>query len=141
MFIGRERELKKLNDLYESNKFEFAVIYGRRRIGKTTLINEFISDKESIFFSGLEANSKENLEGLSQSVMALSSDFSDASSSFSSYKEVFDTVFRIAEKRRIVMVIDEYPYLASSYKTISSLLQTYIDNHKDTSKLFLIPVS
>jgi AAA+ ATPase superfamily predicted ATPase len=62
MFIGRERELKKLNDLYESNKFEFAVIYGRRRIGKTTLINEFISDKESIFFSGLEANSKENLE-------------------------------------------------------------------------------
>ncbi|HZK70445.1 MAG TPA: ATP-binding protein, partial [Clostridia bacterium] len=38
MFIGRERELKKLNDLYESIKFEFAVIYGRRRIGKTTLI-------------------------------------------------------------------------------------------------------
>src|SRR5659263_615348 len=36
------------------------------------------------------------------------------------------------------MVIDEYPYLASSYKTLSSLLQTYIDTHKDTSKLFLI---
>lgn len=138
MFIGRERELKNLNDLYESIKFEFVVIYGRRRIGKTTLINEFISDKESIFFSGLEANSKENLEGLSQSVMALSSDFYDASSSFLSYKEVFDTVFRIAEKRRIIMVIDEYPYLASSYKTISSLLQTYIDKYKDTSKLFLI---
>ena len=43
MFIGRERELGTLDKLYRSDKFEFAVIYGRRRVGKTALINEFIA--------------------------------------------------------------------------------------------------
>ncbi len=50
MFIGREYELEALNKLYNSNKFEFAVIYGRRRAGKTALVSEFIKDKKAIFF-------------------------------------------------------------------------------------------
>ena len=50
MFIGRERELNALERLYQSNKFEFAVIYGRRRVGKTALINKFIDDKNAIYF-------------------------------------------------------------------------------------------
>lgn len=41
MFVGRESEMKRLHKLYESNQFEFTVIYGRRRVGKTSLINEF----------------------------------------------------------------------------------------------------
>ena len=44
MFIGRERDLAALNRLYTSGKFEFAVIYGRRRVGKTALISEFIKE-------------------------------------------------------------------------------------------------
>lgn len=52
MFIGRERELVALHKLYISEKFEFAVIYGRRRVGKTALINQFISDKKAIYFYG-----------------------------------------------------------------------------------------
>ena len=44
MFIGRERELESLDRLYASGKFEFAVIYGRRRVGKTALINQFICE-------------------------------------------------------------------------------------------------
>lgn len=40
MFIGRSKELSKLNRMYKSDKFEMAIIYGRRRVGKTTLINE-----------------------------------------------------------------------------------------------------
>lgn len=46
MFIGREKELATLNRLYNSDKFEFAVIYGRRRVGKTALISHFIQDKK-----------------------------------------------------------------------------------------------
>lgn len=48
MFVGRERELASLNKLYESDKFEFAVIYGRRRVGKTALISQFIKDKKAV---------------------------------------------------------------------------------------------
>ena len=50
MFIGRESELALLNKLYTSDKFEFVVMYGRRRVGKTALISEFIKDKKAIYF-------------------------------------------------------------------------------------------
>ena len=56
MFIGREQELKKLNRMYQSDKLEVAVIYGRRRVGKTTLINEFCKDKKTIFFAAQESS-------------------------------------------------------------------------------------
>jgi uncharacterized protein len=138
MFIGRKRELRDLKQRYENGKFEFAVMYGRRRVGKTTLINEFVKDKEVIFYTGIEGNEKENLEGLSKSIYSLSQDFADTSSSFSSFQEALETAFKIAEKRRIVFVIDEYPYIAGSYTVLSSILQILIDRNKDTSKMFLI---
>ena len=69
MFIGREQELRTLNQLYASGKFEFAVIYGRRRVGKTALISEFIKGKDAIFFTGVETNAKQNLENFSQCIM------------------------------------------------------------------------
>lgn len=46
MFVGREKELTSLTEHYQTNKFQFAVIYGRRRIGKTALINKFVQDKK-----------------------------------------------------------------------------------------------
>ena len=138
MFIGRKRELDELERLYNAGKFQCVVMYGRRRIGKTTLITEFIKDKESIYFVGQETNAKENLEGLSHSIFSLSRDFSEAPPLFQNYKDALESVFRIAEKRQVVLAIDEFPYLAASYKGISSLLQTFIDQHKETSKLFII---
>lgn len=66
MFIGRSRELNKLNALYNSNQFEFAVFYGRRRVGKTMLINEFIERKKAVYYMAVEGTKKENLTGLSK---------------------------------------------------------------------------
>ena len=60
MFIGRQQELDTLNKLYHSGKFEFAVIYGRRRVGKTALISEFSKEKDTVFFTGVETNAKQN---------------------------------------------------------------------------------
>ena len=62
MFIGRQCELKQLENLYNTDKFQFPVIYGRRRVGKTALINKFIADKDAIYFTGVEAHEKQNLE-------------------------------------------------------------------------------
>ena len=138
MFIGRRRELDDLKQRYDKGKFEFAVMYGRRRVGKTTLINEFVKDKEVIFYTGIEGNEKENLEGLSKSIYSISQDYADTSSSFASFQEALETAFKIAEKRRIVFVIDEYPYIAGNYKALSSILQILIDRNKNTSKMFLI---
>jgi AAA+ ATPase superfamily predicted ATPase len=70
MFIGRERELQNLNDLYKADKFQFSVILGRRRVGKTALINEFVKDKAAIYITGLETNAKQNLENFSKNINA-----------------------------------------------------------------------
>ena len=56
MFIGRDFELKILNDLYEEDRFQFIPITGRRRVGKTRLIQEFIRDKPAIFFRAVPGN-------------------------------------------------------------------------------------
>lgn len=53
MFIWRESELALLNNLYTSDKFEFVVMYGRKCVGKTALISEFIKDKKAIYFMGI----------------------------------------------------------------------------------------
>jgi len=138
MFVGRTRELNELNRLYKSDKFQCIVMYGRRRVGKTALISEFVKGKETIYFTGQETNAKDNLESLSQSIFTISSDFAASAPVFSGYKEALEAVFNAAQNRRIILAIDEYPYLAQSYRGISSMLQTLIDKHKDTSKLFII---
>ena len=51
MFIGRENELQFLEDAYASHKAEFIMLYGRRRVGKTELLNEFCKDKPCIFYT------------------------------------------------------------------------------------------
>ena len=137
MFIGRAQELNTLNRLYASDKFEFAVIYGRRRVGKTALINEFIGNKKAIYFIGVESNAKQNLENFSQRIIECNTGIS-VSTSFASFQAALEYVFQMAEKERIILAIDEYPYVARSSKSLASTLQLLIDKYKDTSKLMLI---
>jgi len=137
MFIGRERELNKLNELYHISGFQFPVIYGRRRVGKTALINEFIKDKEAIFFTGIESNAQQNLENFSRSILSYADEALE-NTMFPSFQAALEYVFKLAEKKRIILVIDEYPYVAKASKSLASTLQSLIDKNKDTSKLFLI---
>lgn len=137
MFVGRETELNKLNAMYQSNQFEFAVLYGRRRVGKTTLINEFCKDKKTIFFVATESTGKENLAQFSKCVLK-SITGSEGDFSFSSYEDLFQYIDSICKKERLILAVDEYPYLAESHKAISSSLQVHIDHMWKDSKLFLI---
>ena len=137
MFVGRERELTSLNRLYRSDKFEFAVIYGRRRVGKTALINRFISDKRAIYFMGVESNSKQNLENFSKNIVEFETGI-QAETAFTSFQAALEYVFKLAERNRLILAIDEYPYVARASKSLASTLQLLIDKYKDRSKLMLI---
>lgn len=138
MFIGRQQELKKLNKMYESGQFEFAVIYGRRRVGKTTLIKEFCKGKKAIYFIAREANDLINIENFSTDVFTVTSKESEGNVFFSNWEKAFEYIYRISCDERIVLVIDEYPYLAQSNRSISSIIQAHIDMRLKDSKLFLI---
>lgn len=71
MFIGRENELKSLQELYDKDGLSMMIIYGRRRIGKSTLIAKFIEDKKAIFYTATKVGSEKNIELFSKQVLYL----------------------------------------------------------------------
>ena len=137
MFIGRQQELAALEKLYTSNKFEFAVVYGRRRVGKTALLTHFIKEKKAIYFMGVESNAKQNLVNLSKNILEYSTNL-PTEGIFESFQTALDYTFQLAKTERIILVIDEYPYVARSTKSLASALQLLIDKYKEESKLMLI---
>lgn len=137
MFVGRKNELEILDQQFRSDKFEFTVIYGRRRVGKTELLKQFMNGKDSIYYMSLESNAQTNLELLSQSVQRRRKDAA-AFATFQSYDSLFEFVAESARSERLIFVIDEYPYLAQAYPEISSLIQKYCDQGWKETKLFLI---
>lgn len=113
-------------------------MYGRRRVGKTALINEFCKGKPTVFFSALNASSQENLEALSKAIYEKDHPGADTAPVYTSFDAAFKEITRMAENDRVVFVIDEYPYIAKANKSISSRLQHIIDHTWKDGKLFLI---
>ena len=138
MFYCREEELRLMNRRFEKERFECIVIYGRRRVGKTALINEFCKGKPTIYFSALNASSQENLEALSKAIYTCNNPNTTASPTYHSYDDALDEITAMATQQRLVFVIDEYPYLAKAEKSFSSRLQHIIDHQWQDSKLYLI---
>ena len=138
MFVGRKNELSKLNRMFASDKFEMAIIYGRRRVGKTTLINEFCKDKKTILFPAIESNAAQNLSILSGAIAYTQNGDSAAALSYNSFSDAFSKIEELSKNERLVFVIDEYPYLAKAERSISSLIQGFIDHQFKNTKLFII---
>lgn len=137
MFIGRQRELAAMQQRYARNHFECVVIYGRRRVGKTALIREFCREKRTLFFTGLETTAKENLQNLSQSIYEAQGGTGTAPV-YADFSAALTAITALAQKEKLVLVIDEYPYLAKAYPGISSLLQVIMDHTWQAMNLFVI---
>ncbi|MCQ2458528.1 MAG: ATP-binding protein [Clostridia bacterium] len=136
-FFCREDELRKMQRRYDSDRWECVIIYGRRRVGKTALINEFCKGKATIYFSALNASMQENLRALSKAIYQYMHPETEAYPEYPTFESALDEVTRLGSER-IVFVIDEYPYLAKSEPSISSRLQHLIDHKWQNSKLYLI---
>lgn len=138
MFYCREEELRTMNNRYKKDRFECVVIYGRRRVGKTALINEFCKGKPTVYFSALNASSQENLEALSKAIYTCQNSDSTSTPTYRSYEDALEAITGMAMEKRLVFVIDEYPYLAKAEKSISSRLQHIIDHSWQGSRIYLI---
>ena len=139
MFIGREAELESLKRVYSKDGFGMTIIYGRRRVGKSTLITEFIKDKKAIFYTATKVGAERNLNLFSKQVMdAIDPVYSEAS--FSSIESVLDVLTkRVSESvEKIILVIDELPYWAEKDEALLSIIQKYIDTQWMDKKLMLI---
>lgn len=127
-----------MNQRYHNMTWECIIIYGRRRVGKTALINEFCRGKKTIFFSALNASSRENLNSLSKAIHTCEHPDSFSVPEYPTWDSALEEISRLGQNERIVFVIDEYPYLAKAEESISSRLQHIIDHKWQGSKLFLI---
>ena len=138
MFLCREKELQRLNQRYENNEMECVIIYGRRRVGKTALINEFCKNKPAIYFPALNSNSSDNLAALSQAIHSYFHPETVSFPVYSSYDDALREITKIVKTERVILVIDEFPFLAKSEPSVSSRLQHLLDNEWRDSKIFFI---
>lgn len=135
MFYGREKELAKLEKEYlKSNSF--CSIYGTRRIGKTSLINEFVKNKKHIMFQAKEVSNADNLKYFSFKILESFSRTDEYV--YSSWEKAFDAAISFFGNEKGIIVIDEYPYLVKSYEGISSIIQDIYDNKLKNSNIMFI---
>ena len=124
MFLGRERELSDLDELYAQEQFQLFILYGRRRVGKTTLLNEFCKGKETIFYSAEQSNTKLNLDKFSELVFT---HYKETSlSPFTSWENALTYIDQRQGDRRLVLVFDEFPYLVRKNRALLSDKQTLL---------------
>jgi AAA+ ATPase superfamily predicted ATPase len=136
MFVGREKELADLNEMYEQDKFQLFVLYGRRRVGKTTLLNEFCKGKPTIFYSAEQSNNKLNLEKFSTQVFQFYGE--TTLEPFSSWENALIYINNRQSEKRLVLVFDEFPYLVRKNRALLSTLQHLIDHTLQFGKLFIV---
>lgn len=113
------------------------VIYGRRRIGKSTLIKEFIKNKRAVYYTATKAGINKNIELWGKQALAVLAPEMNTLS-FQTINDLLDFLGKHSERERTVIVIDELPYLADADKSVLSVLQNYIDNHWMHGQMFLI---
>jgi len=137
-FVNRTEELAFLHTYYEKPGFQFIPLYGRRRVGKTRLVREFIRNKRAIYFLADSVTEGEQLRNLGCEVGEFFGDTILVESGFRDWQQFFRYLKEKAEHERLVMVIDEFPYLVNSNKGVSSIFQKGIDTHLKESNVFLI---
>ncbi len=137
MFVGREKELAAMEKLYRKDKFQLVVLYGRRRIGKTTLISKFIEGKPAIFYTAQEANDKINLLELSKQVYRFF-DIPETIGAFQNWNDAFAFLAEKAKSQRFILAFDEFSYAANENRALKSILQNIIDHQLKDTNLYLI---
>ena len=136
-FIGRKQELNSLESAYRKDGFQMGVVYGRRRIGKTTLLRKFCEGKKSVFYTAIKTTPERNAELLGKCVLN-SLEPGVKNLSLQGLENIFEYLGKKSECERIVFVIDELPYIVKKDGAFTSLLQKYIDEQWQFGQMYLI---
>ena len=136
MFVGRTEEIRTLDRLYRKRGFQMVVIYGRRRVGKTTLVDRFAQGKPTLYFTAQQKSSLQNLALFSQVVYEFFAMPSETGP-FASWSAGFSFVAQRAQEP-FVFVFDEFPYAAEADPSLPSILQTSIDHEFKGSSITMI---
>lgn len=139
--IGRQEEYALLEGEYNLRSSRLVVIYGRRRIGKSTLVENFMGTKPHLHFEGLEGLSTQ--EQILEFTKDLAKQIDDPllkKVTFKEWTEVFDylTSYITRSKNKLVIFFDEFQWLAANQTKLVSLVKKYWDQHWKNSSVLLI---
>ncbi|MCY3000880.1 MAG: ATP-binding protein [Planctomycetota bacterium] len=137
-FLGRERELAFLNELADSGRPELFVLYGRRRVGKTELLQQFCSGRKSVYFLAAQVRDRDNLRTFRQTIAGELGDTLAGDVDFPDWSSALGFLAERSAGERLVVVLDEFPYLCEAQKSVPSQLQRFWDTRGKHSSLMLV---
>lgn len=136
-FVGRQSELEKLEAEYQRDS-SFVVIYGRRRVGKTTLIKEFLKDKTAFYFLATEELESQSMKRLGGVVARVTGNSLLQKAAFTDWLDWFRAIAGYRPEEKKILVIDEFPYLVKANPAFPSVLQNGWDEILKDSGIMLI---
>lgn len=137
-FIGRRRELAVLNELVASGRPELFVLYGRRRVGKTELLQQLCQGQRAAYFLAAQVRDKDNLRAFKKVLEDALNDPLIGSIDFPDWGAALAFAAERAGSQRLVVVLDEFPYLCEANPGLPSLLQRFWDQRGKRSSLMLV---
>lgn len=139
MFIGREKELKFLNDKYETEGGQLIVLYGRRRVGKTETLREFCKGKPHIFYSCTQSTDKVQLQKFSETLLKENIPARKYITGFTDWEKAFRAIVDLPyDDAKKLIVIDEFPYMCKGNKSIPSILQNLWDAELRSANVMIV---
>lgn len=132
-FVDREQEIAFLEERYRSKNFEFFVIYGRRRVGKTELIKTFLKNKPHIYFLCDKSGTEKNIIRFKKKVAEF---FGEPIIATNDLAEIFSYI--VKKQKKLIIVFDEFSYLVEKDAAVPSLFQVVVDEVLKDSDMFLI---
>ena len=137
-FVGRAHELQVLDEFARSGDAELFVLYGRRRVGKTELLQRLCQGHRSVYFLAAQVRDKDNLRAFKNALQEGMGDPLIENVEFGDWASAFGFVAERAGDERLIVVLDEFPYLCEANKGLPSLLQGFWDQRGKRSKLMLV---
>jgi AAA+ ATPase superfamily predicted ATPase len=138
MFVNRRSELELLEKHYESGRAELFVLYGRRRVGKTELLAHFCQDKRHVFFVADQVPEPILRANLSKAINDVVFGVGQVSAVYNTWDDLLNTLAKQAQSERLVVVIDEFPYLVAADPSLASILQRIWDRTLKNTQIMLI---
>lgn len=137
-FIIRESELEFLNDQYDKEESSFIVLYGRRRIGKTSLIQEFIKEKPFVYFLASEESEYQNINSFKRVIAEYTKNELLSEIKLDNWDILFKTLEQNISHKRLVIVIDEFQYLGKINIAFPSIFQRIWDTFLKDKNVMVI---
>ena len=136
MFIGRTSEIKTMQSFYDNPDAKALIMYGRRRVGKSELINQTLklSKKKNLYYECKQTTEKNNVESI---VELLNDLYNLPPLKINSFEELLKYICSLCKDEELILVLDEYSYLQEIIPGLDSILQLIIDQNKK-SKLKII---